>query len=359
MRKIKKKRINFKDPSKSWIFVIFKRYAKHLIELKTIIGLKPEINYLSYQLEKTKKGKPHIQGFIRLKKSIRYKKLKRFLNSKTVHVEPCREDLTVNANYTSKGASALGNRVTVDNRKKGERSDIKDLYEDIRNHKSIKYMWEHHLPSMIRYHVGILKAIAHYAIRRNFKTRVTVIYGNTDLGKSRMARLLCDPSDTYNLTQVTSGQQFWEGYEGEKYIIINEYYGWVKFSLLLDLLDENPVKVPTKGGFVEFSAKRIIITSNKGPLSWYNWERIPHTQKIAFIRRIESVVEFYTRTDWRIVRDKGHQQTEIVWNNDLNVFIRKELNKDPEKEEEEEEDLEIKGSTVCRSYFKKIDLRKY
>lgn len=75
---------------------------------------------------------------------------------------------------------------------------------------------------------------------------------------------------------------YFDGYDEHDTIILDEFYGWLPWDLLLRLADKYPLTLQTKGGSVNCAIKNLIITSNKGLLEWY-----PNIKDIdAFIRRI-------------------------------------------------------------------------
>lgn len=59
-------------------------------------------------------------------------------------------------------------------------------------------------------------------------------------------------------------------------MIIDEFYGWLRYSFLLQLLDRYPIRIEYKGGSVEFTSRRIILTSNKAPQDWYDKDKFPY-----------------------------------------------------------------------------------
>ena len=58
-------------------------------------------------------------------------------------------------------------------------------------------------------------------------------------------------------------------------MIIDEFYGWLRYSFLLTLLDRYPIRIEYKGGSAEFVSRRVIITSNKAPQDWYDQDKFP------------------------------------------------------------------------------------
>ena len=72
--------------------------------------------------------------------------------------------------------------------------------------------------------------------------------------------------------------------------MIDDFYGWLKYSFLLNLMDRYPLMLPNKGGYVECKIKRLIITSNKKPEDWYSSVQ----DKTPLLRRIDAKVHFST-----------------------------------------------------------------
>lgn len=64
--------------------------------------------------------------------------------------------------------------------------------------------------------------------------------------------------------------QWFDGYNEQPIVIIDDYRGEYPVPMFLKLLDRYPMQVPIKGGFVNWSPKKIYITSNVEPRHWYN-----------------------------------------------------------------------------------------
>ena len=91
----------------------------------------------------------------------------------------------------------------------------------------------------------------------------------------------------------TPTTKWWDGYQGETQVIIDEFRGQVSIGLLLRWLDPAgyPLTLETKGGGCVAKFTDIILTSNIHPQEWYPDLDIPTRQ--ALLRRIE-IVEFNT-----------------------------------------------------------------
>ncbi len=56
---------------------------------------------------------------------------------------------------------------------------------------------------------------------------------------------------------------------GQSTIVFDDFYGWIPFSLLLRLLDRNPLNLNQKGTTSPCLATRFFFTSNAAPSMWY------------------------------------------------------------------------------------------
>lgn len=92
----------------------------------------------------------------------------------------------------------------------------------------------------------------------------TVFWGPTGTGKSRKAWELepdAYPKDPNN--------KWWDGYTGEKAVIIDEFRGKIDIAHLLRWFDRYKCNVEVKGGCIALRAQTFYITSNLHPKDWY------------------------------------------------------------------------------------------
>jgi len=133
------------------------------------------------------------------------------------------------------------------------------------------------------------RAFVRYALLtskpRDEKTHVVVIQGPTGTGKS----LYCRDNEPNAYWKQRS--QWWDGYTNQDAVVLDEFYGWLPFDLLLRLCDRYPLNVEVKGGSINFNSKRIYITTNKKPDEWYHDVYFP-----AFIRRVDEWKVFTTNS---------------------------------------------------------------
>jgi len=96
--------------------------------------------------------------------------------------------------------------------------------------------------------------------KRKEKTQLIYLWGPTGCGKTSTIRERVGDDVYYH-----DGSQWWDNYDQETTVVVDEYRGSFPTQLLLKLGDFTPLKVPVKGGYVEFNSVRVIFISNLGP----------------------------------------------------------------------------------------------
>lgn len=112
-----------------------------------------------------------------------------------------------------------------------------------------------------------------------------VFWGKTGTGKSRRAweeaglEAYCKDPRT----------KFWDGYQNEENVVMDEFRGGIDVSHMLRWLDRYPVRVEIKGSSKPLVAKKIWITSNVSPVLWY--PMLDEETLNALLRRMQ-ITEF-------------------------------------------------------------------
>lgn len=128
-----------------------------------------------------------------------------------------------------------------------------------------------------------------------------VFWGETGAGKSKLAWEQAG-LDAYPKAPTT---KFWDGYQGENHVVIDEFTGQVEITHLLRWLDRYPVLVEQKGSGCVLRATRFWITSNVDPRDWY--PTIPQEQKAALYRRLK-IFSFPTQLEEaRLIQDLNQE----------------------------------------------------
>jgi len=240
--------------------------------------------------------KEHIQGFIVSENAITLAGVKKLLKRNDAHIEAMRGSVASNLAYCSKSDTAKAGGVRVvegaDNCKaQGQRTDLVEIKRMIvEEGMRIKDIMLEYPQLYCQYKNG-LKDIcdAVHGKQRCFKSHVSVFYGDSGTGKS-LAAMGAD--DVYVLRCSKTGVWF-DGYDYNKTLVIDDFYGWIPFNMMLHMLDRYAMRVDIKGGAMEFNTPNIIITSNKSPLDWYPSLSAEH--QVALLRRLDCVVR-YDRT---------------------------------------------------------------
>lgn len=129
---------------------------------------------------------------------------------------------------------------------------------------------DQHPGAFVRYHKGFQAVASLLGKRRSAETppEIKIYWGDSGTGKTKKA--VEENPGAYILTKPNGNNTLWfDGYESHSTIIVDEFYGWIQFDLLLRLLDRYPLKLQVKGGFVECCATKFIFTSNKSWKEWY------------------------------------------------------------------------------------------
>jgi len=125
-----------------------------------------------------------------------------------------------------------------------------------------------------------LKTLSITPIER--EVRVAWLYGSPGSGKTRSVW-----REYPNVYSKPSGA-WWDGYNGEEAILLDDFEGDIPFSELLKVLDRYKYRVPVKGGFVGARWTRVFITTNKPPCEFYREQH----NRAALDRRIHEIKIF-------------------------------------------------------------------
>lgn len=158
----------------------------------------------------------------------------------------------------------------------GQRSDLNELCERLINgedKKTVKYsnpgLW-------CRYSKG-LNSLAEEAEDETLQMSLrsdlyTIVYiGRSGTGKTH--KVYEDSKGERVFVVDLANESFpFNGYNGEKIILLDEFNGQLKYDHLLKVLDKWPLPVNVKGGRKYAQWTKVYITSNAPPHKWY--ERI-------------------------------------------------------------------------------------
>ena len=122
----------------------------------------------------------------------------------------------------------------------------------------------------VKFHKGLAALRAHVIPERKLDAMPEVIvrWGESGTGKSEGARMKHWPGIAAHVWEPSHGP-WWDNYDGEDKVIMEEFRGQMPFADLLSLLDKYACRRPIKGGFVNIVASKFVITSPLPPKQWY------------------------------------------------------------------------------------------
>jgi hypothetical protein len=230
-----------------------------------------------------------------LARSARFARVKKYAPGDNIHLEAARKPPLACIRYCKKTESKSGPFVSFgeDPQGQGHRSDLDQLQESIDSCSPMLRTARISFGSFVRYHRGLYAYAALVNSQpRDFKSHVSVLYGTPGTGKSRKAMELGGPDAFWLPPSTQQHVCWWDGYDGQECVVIDDFYGWIRWSELLQLFDRYPCRVRTQSGSVNFVAKRIILTSNRHPGQWYHHANY---EEEALRRRIDYVEAYGTR----------------------------------------------------------------
>lgn len=214
-----------------------------------------------------KKATPHLQGTIVYKNPRAFSAIKgRF--DKRIHWECC-NSIHDSIKYCKKD----GKWVEWGDEPKGQgkRTDLDELKVAIVGGMKVDEIVMN-FPMSYHQYGRTLTKIEDIVNRQRFRvypgTRGIWYHGPSGVGKSRKAFEGFTPETHYVYARDNG---WWDGYKGQKTVIMNEFRGEIPYGQLLDLIDWCPLTVRRRNGEpVPFLADLVIITSSMQPKDVYH-----------------------------------------------------------------------------------------
>jgi len=210
-------------------------------------------------------NRSHWQGFIQLKNSWSLSRTMKSLSIVKGHMEKCRDKCPyTNAIEYCKKENDYKEFGTV--MTSGCRTDLKEIIDEV---KSIPELIENYPQQYCMYRQGI-KDCVRFKIEKSIpliRKQTGVLYwGPTCTGKSYSARQY-NPTSWYSVSDIRN--LWFDGYNYEDVLILDDYCGEIPITDLLKIMDEYKYMCKVKGGFIQAAWTTVIITSNVQMHQWY------------------------------------------------------------------------------------------
>ena len=241
--------------------------------------------YAVFQLEKGEEElTPHYQGYVEFTACVRFNAIKKLIGEKP-HLEARKGSAKQAAEYCKKADSREAGPWENGERSDphpGKRTDLENVYKLARDGSSLVDIADAHPATYMMYHRAIDKVKSIHNVNKpniRLNLKVHLFYGPPGCGKTRACYEM-DP----DLYAIPIGKDIWyDGYQGQKTVLIDDFNGNMPLSQVLRILDKFPIQVPCKGSFCWFRPDVILVTTNTQPDSWYDYEK--RQDSLAALRR--------------------------------------------------------------------------
>lgn len=259
-----------------------------------------KVSYLITGEEKGESGTPHIQGYVEFATKRGLGFVKGVIGTRA-HVEARKGTPRQAADYCRKDGIFVESGIISN---PGRRTDLEEIRESIKSGATQREIAESHWTQWVVYRKSFeayKRLLTPPRLRPDL--RVYCLIGLPGTGKTRFARSF-DETSFWISSDPTL--RWFDGYEGERVAIIDDYRGGADAAHLLRILDIYELSVPIKGGFVSWIPDVIFLTSNL---------EVPFGHDdihVALARRIKKTIKFHDNLDFndesKIAEMKSHLQ---------------------------------------------------
>lgn len=226
-----------------------------------------------------KTGTPHLQGYVEWNNERKFSTVKKL--NKRINWRPSNGDAKSNIKYCSKEDPNPYTR--GEPAKQGERSDLLACKEMIDNGCSELEVAEEHFTTW----AGNYKALERYKLlkqkHRTTKPKCIWLWGLAGVGKSEYIHKHHNVDDIY----IKDGTKWWNGYDQQEVVLIDDFDGKWPYRDLLRLLDRYRYQSEVKGNYVKINSPFIYITCEHHPNHfWFGNELTQVTRRLDEIYQI-------------------------------------------------------------------------
>jgi len=212
--------------------------------------------------------------------------IKKLFNDNTVHIEKRKGTREEARDYCKKDNKYIETGKWI--KGQGHRTDLESFVQDLQDGKKLSEVMLDQPALYCQYRNG-LKDIAASVIKKKTtefrKLEVVLITGPTGTGKTREAM----KEATYRIqgTQLN----WWQDYDAEDCICIDEYSNDVKITELLNFLDGYQLRLNVKGSHTYANWRKVYITTNLKLNEIHKEAKQAHRD--ALFRRITTIKDLW------------------------------------------------------------------
>lgn len=240
------------------------------------------VRYVAWQHEKgPSSGKDHQHWYVELSRPQRYSFIQKWVGSKEIKIlkpvdrKKAREYCMV-SHYNKKDKGRVAGPWELGTQgRQGQRSDLEEVAKLLKKDGMLEVAKT--MPEMIiKYSNGLSKLESLYmeakAKEQGFvKLHVEFHHGPAGTGKTRYAWEK-EKGDLHVPIITEGGKIWWQGYRGQEAILLDDLSPTsLPLEYLLRILSGYPVSIENKGGHSYALYKRVYITSNWAPETFWGW----------------------------------------------------------------------------------------
>lgn len=229
----------------------------------------------------------HWQSYVEFNKPVRFKWVKDVFGDSTVYIEARKGTRVQARDYCKKDGKYIeyGKWITG----QGHRTDLEPIIDKLKSGTKLSKLMIEYPRVYCRYRNG-LKDIAAEVNKQSIPEwrdlDITLITGPTGCGKTREAM----KHAKYKIEG--ENLKWWDGYDMENTILIDEYNNDVKIGKMLNILDGYRLRLDVKGGFTYANWNKVYITTNLKVDEIHQNAKKAHRD--ALFRRITRIIDHWS-----------------------------------------------------------------
>jgi len=225
-------------------------------------------------------GTPHLQGYVSLNSPLSLIAIKKYLPR--AHFIVANGSDEENLIYCTKDGKNI-KQVGVPSVGQGSRTDIKELAQKIKDGEITLEECMFEYPELyVRYSRSLEKMFNAVMLPRDTPPEVYWRYGLAGTGKTRYC------IEKHPSHYVKDGTPWWDNYNQQDAIIIDDFDNSIPYRTLLRILDRYVYQGQVKGSYVQINSPFIYITCEHPPQHYWQGNELEQV-----LRRLTSVQEIF------------------------------------------------------------------